>query len=247
MAEALRSRKEVIDKWGQDTVRLFQTDAKPDTLVNRSLITALSVSSAYSTAIMTLLANELRLPAKALLRVIFELSAKLLWCLKVSDCDQARDEQCVEEKMARWAKDSLQNEKKLRTDLLMHVQPEIQATIRKQIDGLDLAINSLNTADGMPKFKKVLEQLGPSWDELFRVRLYADFNNTVHLDIVSLCSLVQDNGTKLTIGFDSAEPISHLAQCCAVIMHNIFWAIRTKYEWETQTMDEDFRQSNREA
>lgn len=70
--KAIGVRNEFISKWGADTISTFEKSiavCRPSDLL---CITTLSVCSTYSNAIAALLQNGLRMPTKALLRVLFE-------------------------------------------------------------------------------------------------------------------------------------------------------------------------------
>ncbi len=105
--EAIRVRDELISKWGAGTISLFTQNVRTPKPSDYVCLTALTVCSTYSNAVMALLRGGLRMPAKALLRILFEVSTKVLWCLKQRETDGTGAE--VEEKVQRWAKTALRS------------------------------------------------------------------------------------------------------------------------------------------
>ena len=75
----LNQAEKFIKKWFNDTISRFETEIKSDRPVDHLCVTTLTVSVKYCEAILILLSNDCRMPAKALLRVLFELASKLAW------------------------------------------------------------------------------------------------------------------------------------------------------------------------
>jgi len=251
--EVVTVRNLVIAKWGSDTVSLFERNVKTDKPVDRLCITALSVSSTYCNAIMTLLANGLRMPTKALLRVLFELSVKLLWCLRepvedesigtsTEEAKSARE--IIEQKVLRWEKGSIAQDIRLTDGFLALAPAKDQPRIQEQIAHLRKRDQSL-TCKPVPAFSDIVRELPDVWGRDFYVRCYQQFNNAVHLDIGSLCRRVKKKNHGLAVECDSDESIERLAQHWVAIQHIILWTVRKHYEWDTDQMDEEFKALNK--
>jgi len=242
-------RDKLVNKWGDDTVRLFEQNVKTAAPRDQLCITALTVSSSYCKAIMLLLAQGLRMPAKALLRVLFELSAKMVWCLLVPQVSaQNSVDKSVEENIRRWGKSSLAENKRLLESFVEITAGNIQAEAHKRFEDARNRYNSL-TCEEMPKLAQLIKQLscysGSSIRELY-TRCYRQFNNAVHLDVSSLCGRVGYEGRTRVADYDSKEDISELSQFCAVIMHIMLFTIRRHYGWDTTAMDDEFHQVSKQ-
>jgi len=237
---AVKIRDAVIGKWGADTISMFEENVKTDRPIDRLCITTLSVCSTYCKAIMTLLEKGWRMPAKALLRVLFEANAKIIWCLAERQADEP--ESAVEERIERWAKASLEQDIKLRRDFLDILSGDEKRKLQGSLTKSEATLDQWD-CDPMPKrFTTILGDIGNSWKGQFYPQLYRQFNNAVHLDFGSLCSRARDDGMRVSVTNDSDEPIEALAQYCVVNMHVIFFAIRSNYGWNSDAMNKEFKE-----
>lgn len=240
--DAVRVRNALISKWGADTISMFSESIKTQRPSDILCITTLSVCSTYCNAIMTLLQNGWRMPAEALLRILFEVSTKVLWCLAERKTDHS--ESAVEERIYRWAKASLEQNIKLRRDFLNILTGEERNKLEESITEYEEKRDQLG-CNPMPKqFVGILKELGDSWHREYYPQLYRQFNDAVHLDFASLCNKAKDDGRTVSVTYDSNEPIGELAQCCVVDMHILFFAIRSHYGWDTKEMDKEFKGVN---
>lgn len=237
---AVRIRDAVIGKWGADTISMFEESVKTDRPIDHLCITTLSVCSTYCKAIMALLENGWRMPAKALLRVLFEVNAKVIWCLAERQADESMS--AAEERVYRWAKASLEQDIKLRRDFLNIMTEEERRKLQESLTKSEAMLAQWD-CDPMPtRFTAILEDIGNSWKGQFYPQLYRQFNNAVHLDFGSLCSRARDDGMRVSVTNDSDEPIEALAQYCVVNMHVIFFAIRSNYGWNSDAMNKEFKE-----
>ena len=205
-------------------------------------ITTLSVCSTYCNAIMALLQNGLRMPTQALLRILFEVNAKVLWCLVERTTDHS--ESTVEERIYRWAKASLKENIKLRRDHLNIVPIEKRTKLEQSIKDSEEMLEQLE-CDPMPDtFYKLTKELGDVWQKEFYPRLYRRFNDAVHLDFASLCNKAKDDGATVSVTNDSNESIEELAQYCVVNMHTVLIAVRGHYGWDSEEMNKEFKAVN---
>jgi hypothetical protein len=240
--EAIKVRCALISKWSADTISTFEKAIKTDRSSDRLCITTLSVCSTYCNAIVALLQRGLRMPTKALLRALFEVSAKVLWCLAERPTDSLHSE--VEERIGRWAKASLQQDIELRRSYLNIVPKEERTMLEQSIKDSEEMVKQWE-CDPMPKkFGKLLEELGNAWAREFYPQLYRRFNDAVHLDFASLCNKAKDNGTTISVTNDSSEAIEELAQYCVVNMHVILLAVRQHYGWDSEDMNKEFKAVN---
>jgi hypothetical protein len=240
--EATRVRNEFISKWGADTISTFEKSIKTHRPSDLLCITTLSICSTYCNAIVALLQNGLRMPTKALLRILFEVSAKVLWCLAPRTTDEP--ESAVEERITGWAKAALQQDIKLRRGYLTIVAEEKKADVERQIKDSEEKLGQLE-CDPMPRtFLGLLKECGDSWHKKFYPPLYMRFNNAIHLDFGSLCNKAKDDGSTVSVTDDSTEPIEELAKCWAFNMLTIFVAIRAHYEWDIEEMRSEYRAMN---
>jgi len=236
--KVLSDAEKFIKKWFNDTVDLFNSEVKSDKPVDHLCITSLTVSITYVKAIIILLSNGIRMPVKALLRVLFELGAKLAWCLRCPNEFPDSDE-IVEEKIRRWSKSSVKERVKILKDFEQFWPPDAIHELKTRCEDFEKLLKDLDDDKELPKFKQLVEQLpGDEVLELY-TRCYSKFNDAVHLDISSLGDRVKEDGRKLFVGFDSEEPVEDLIHYCVLIERIIFFLVRSNYNWDTKELMKD--------
>ncbi len=238
---AIRVRDELIDRWGLDTISLFNSSVADNREPNPAdilCITTLTVCSTYCKAIMLLLASRLRMPAQALLRVLFEVSTKVLWCLHKPGPDKS--DSAVEERIQRWRKASLGEGIKLSRDYSPILTGQRRVELEQEIREYE-ELRDRMECEPMPRFIDMLRELGNPWREEFYPRAYRRLNNAVHLDFGSLCGKAKDDGSTVSVTNDIDEPVRNLAQYAVVSMHVVFGAIRLHYRWPVEEMNIDFK------
>ncbi len=234
----LSSAEGFIEKWLKDTANLFDSEVKSNKPVDHLCITSLTVSITYVKAIIMLLSNGVRMPVKALLRVIFELAAKLAWCLRCPDESPDSDE-LVEEKIRRWSKSSVKERVKILNDFEEFWPRDAIHELKTRREDFEKLLKALDGVKELPTFKQLVGQLpGDGVLELY-TRCYSKFNDAVHLDISSLGNRVKEDGRKLFVGFDSEEPVEDLIRYCVLMERIIFFLVRSNYNWDTKQLMKD--------
>lgn len=227
-----------IKKWFNDTVDLFNSEVKSNKPVDHLCITSLTVSITYVRAIIILLSNGVQMPTKALLRVIFELAAKLAWCLRCPDESPDSDD-LVEEKIRRWSKSSVKERVKILNDFEEFWPRDTIRELETRCEDFKKLLKDLDDVKELPPFKQLVGQLpGDGVLELY-TRCYSKFNDAVHLDISSLGNRVKEDGRKLLVGFDSEEPVEDLIRYCVLVERIIFFLVRSNYNWDTKQLMKD--------
>jgi len=238
MEKVLLGAEKFIQKWFKDTVDLFNSEVKSDKPVDHLCITSLTVSITYVKAIIILLSNGIRMPVKALLRVLFELAAKLAWCLGCPD--EAPDpDKLIEEKIRRWSKSSVKEKVKILNDFEEFWPRDAIPELKTRREDFETLLKDLEDVKELPRFKQLAQQLpGDGVLELY-ARCYSKFNDAVHLDISSLGNRVKEDGRKLFVGFDSEEPVEDLIRYCVLMERIIFFLVRSNYDWDTKQLMKD--------
>ena len=236
----LNRAEKLIKKWFNDTISRFETEIKSDRPVDHLCVTSLTVSVKYCEAIIILLSNDCRMPAKALLRVLFELASKLAWCLRVPDEKMDVSDEIIGEKIRRWSKSTATQKIKILKGFKECI-PDSEAgmvdSLLKRWEKLQESLDCKN----MPNFVKMVKELPSSWATELYTQCYLQFNDAVHLDVSSLGDRVVENGNKFSVGYDSKEDIKDLVQYCAVFEKMVFYLVRKHYEWDTVDMQDDFQ------
>jgi len=227
-----------IEKWFNDTANLFDSEVKSNKPVDHLCITSLTVSATYVRAIIFLLSKGMRMPTKALLRVIFELAAKLAWCLRCPD-ESPDPDKLVEEKIRRWAKSSVKERVKILNDFVEFWPQNAIHELKARREDFDELLKGLDDISELPPFKNLVKELPSDKVLELYVRCYSKFNDAVHLDISSLGNRVKDDGRTLFVGFDSEELVEELIRYCLLMERIIFWLVRSNYNWDTEQLMKD--------
>lgn len=235
----MKQSEAFIKKWSNDTVSLFEAEVNSNDLADHLCVTSLTVSIKYCKAILFLLANDCRMPAKALLRILFELASKLAWCLRVPDEEIDIADEIVENKIRQWAKSSVNQNLKLLKGLKEFIGDDGARELEDRIQEFESIKKSLD-CDKMPTFMKILKELPGAWNTELYTRCYLQFNNAIHLDVSSLCERVKEEGKKFFVSCDSEDNIQDLVQNCVVFEKMVLYLVRNNYGWETTNMQNDF-------
>lgn len=235
----MKQSEAFIKKWFNDTISLFEAEIKSDDSVDHLCVTSLTVGVKYCEAILILLSHDCRMPAKALLRVLFELASKLAWCLRVPDDEMDAADEIVEKKIRQWAKSSVIQNLKLLKGFKECIADDETSELENRIEEFETIKSSLD-CNKMPIFVDVLKELPGAWSTELYTRCYLQFNNAVHLDVSSLGDRVKKDGKKFFVVYDSKDNIQDLVQYCVVFEKMVLYLVRTHYGWDTKEMQDDF-------
>jgi len=224
-----------VKRWFNDTVSLFESNVKSDKPVEHLCITSLTVSVTYVRAIIILLSNGVRMPAKALLRILFELATRLAWCLLLPD-ESLNPDELIEEKIRRWSRSSVKERIRILNAFEKFWPQDAIHELNTRRESFEKLLKSLEDVKELPPFAQLVGQLPGAWGLELYARCYSKFNDAVHLDISSLGDRVKEDGRKLYVEFDSKELIEDLIRYCVVMERMIFFLVRTHYEWDTKQL-----------
>ena len=238
--ETLDCGERWIKKWFNNTISLFEAEIKSDGSVDHLCVTSLTVSVKYCEAILILLSHNCRMPAKALLRVLFELASKLTWCLTVPD-DNISGDELVAEKIRRWAKYTVYQNIVILKSFRECVEPDELNELENRIREFEsIKEGDFRNCKSMPSFGNLIKELPEAWYKRFYPQCYLQFNNAVHLDVNSLGDRVKENGKRFYVDYDSSEPLQDLIRYCVVFEKMVFSLVRSNYGWDTKEMQKEF-------
>ena len=226
--------------WVNDTISLFEKEVSTDSVIGHLCITSLTVSLTYCMAIVSLLKIGIRMPSKALLRVLFELDAKLVWCMVMPDREIDPNDNIISERIERWAKSSLHQKVNILKRTVGCLSAENRTEAEKRLHESEKRMNKLECKE-MPNLIQLLGQLTEVWNKQLYTQCYLQFNDAVHLDINSLGRQESEGADHTTVVSDDNDDVELLMQYCMSLEHIILWIIRHYYGWETESMDKAFK------
>jgi len=231
-----------INKWFDETQTLMEERFKARKPIDMLCAGVLKVGKNYCDAVLLLIKSNHKMPAKALLRILCELTAKIVWCLWVPDANGEKADDKVYEKMQRWRKATLIENRKMLESLREAMPVQGKSHLKEDIDNLNTEIEKIKTNENMPGTTvKIFEKLPQNWkDEIYPV-YYKQFNNTVHLDPKSIGDLIEETGNKIICHNDSDDRAEDLIAYCIDWAYHINYFIRNNYGWNTKKMMDKYK------
>ena len=237
--ESLRRADYLVQKWFIDTAEKIEDQVLPERRSDMLCITALSVSVNYTNSILRLLHDDFRMPVKALLRVLCELSAKVAWCMISPKGKGRQRDRAVEKKLNQWDKYTEFKNMMILKEFYKIVSEEEKPKIEKAIKDKQMAINSLKCRR-MPKMIEIFNRLPGQWRRGIYPKGFLQFNNAIHIDLMSLGDRMVANGEEMTIDFDSTESIEELVGYALSFVYQIYAIVRLHFGWDVRQMEKEF-------
>ena len=203
-----------------DTRALIKTEKNRENAICTAVLVG---AECYCNAILLLLNKNYVFPAKALMRCLCELTAKLMWCLQCpDDTGKEQDRIIVDEKIRRWEKSTLAQNIKVFQEW-KHVDPQ-NNKIDDHIRVLEKKKDNMDVKE-MPLYAQLLENLPKQFRSKISFQLYMDFNKAVHLDTNSLGKIYLHNNKT---NFKKSD-INRLKDCCFLLVKIITGVITENY------------------
>jgi hypothetical protein len=154
------------------------------------------------------------LPAMALMRVVGELTFRLIWCYRLENPNEE-----VSHRIDRWYKYSLIERNKVSKKwlpFLKQCEPELARELKDSIDKATQAITSMKCRSA-PPLMNCVEMLGKDAVEIFPL-LYQRYSNAVHIDSELLDQLWSPTGLETIRSGDGVEVLTPNAMEYEVLM-----------------------------
>jgi len=245
-----------IKKWFEETAHKINTEIKTDKPVDNLVSGIMPLAKNYSDSVFLLLDNDRKLPAMALLRVLSELTLRLIWCLFATN----DSEDTVDIRIERWLKDSYAKRKAYLDKLLPSYEGNDRISIESEIQYLKSKISEIphefpggkNGKKGT--FYKSLDELSVqdkndkslSFKKDLYPILYSKFNTAIHPDLLVLSKLIkQDGNVRIFLGDLDEVNCKELGIYCMSCVFNIISFIRAYYEWDYTNVKEEYLNAKR--
>ena len=232
--------EEILEKWfEQAKEKLGGAKTQVELNVDKLCCGVIQLLETYANSVLILLKVDKRLPAKALLRVMSDLSIKTMWCLDGLGISSEE----FGERFEKWRAASLW-ELKRKTESELAILKEEYGDETNELEkklGEHLEI--------LEREKVVKTKLSPwnlrgVWKEqgdLNFVALYSHFNEAVHPDWVLLQTLQQKEGSKILYRGDKEENLERLRKFCLVIVGYLFERIYSIRGWDFKDFEKDIK------
>jgi hypothetical protein len=224
------------DKWFQETVARINRDVKPDTPENKLLFSILPVASNYCKAIFLLADTDHKLPAMALLRVLAELTLRVMWCLYE---DNSKKE-APSTRIMRWWRTTCEEEIKHLKRMLPAADPEEAASIDHAIISLQSEIAKNPNPSAGSLYKSLDELPRQIKDDLYPL-LYSPFNRAIHPNLKLFDDLVRQEGNDWRFLPDLQRPDAGVLKICAMTdAYDLLAVVHFHYGWDCEGMKAEY-------
>ena len=190
---------------------------------------------------MKLLEEKHFAPSKALLRILTELIAKLLWCLYIpSEVKGSGEDILIQSKINRWRKDTLLRIASGMKEFGFLNNLEDDSDILKKAQELCIMADSISDK-GLPSIKDIFRKV-PSWYEDVYLRAYWQFNSAIHPDFSLIGSIIKVDGNSINVDWDIAKNTNDLYKYCVVCAYHLNFLARVHYQWSIDSMKDSYKE-----
>jgi hypothetical protein len=224
------------EKCFQEVVGRMNREVKPDTPENNLLFSVLPVAHNYCKAIFLLADADHKLPAMALLRVLAELTVRVMWCLYE---DNPKKETGATRVM-RWWKTPCEEELKGLKKILPSAGPEDAKRIEEAITRFQSEIANNPHRSAGPFYNSLKELPSQFKDDLYRL-LYSPFNSAIHPNPWLFTDLVRQQGNERVFLRDPEKPSAGAIKICATTnAYRLLSIVHFHYGWDAKPMKDDY-------
>lgn len=202
----------------------------------------------YCKGIFSLLKNNHKLPAAALLRILCELDVKLLWCLQAPDrTDVAGRDSCYQ-RFRKWDHGSLCKNRTMFEEFRNLSSGSERLAAEKKLQDLNEDIDSLKEEglECIPSVwsicKKLSESVSPDFAKVYPM-IYRRFSWAVHIDLAVVKDLVDDSGGQVRFRDDADRYCEEglLVRYCTAMGCDINLMVRKHHGWDYDGMLHEFQ------
>jgi len=222
----------IVGNWFEESLQLIKTYpilTKADNLLAAVILCARK----HTISILLLLANNHRLSAQALLRVLCELYVTLVWCLGLPE---KLSKDGIYKRFQRWDYSRVIRHKKILLNLAKAYpnSSDINASLDKAENSIEDCKN--RGVKALPDVAGIFNQVAQAnkekekdWKEHIYPKIYQDFSSAIHSDMRILRQLVQYDKIA-SYREDIDYSIDKLKSYCVSMAHDINIVIRDQYE-----------------
>lgn len=226
---------ETVNKWFEETFERIERQLKRGEDIDKILVSSLQTGESYCKATLLLLQNNYLSPSKALLRILSELTAKLLWCLFIPDNGTNRINETIQERIDRWKKNTVLKSAKELEEFSDCFSAD-RDNLKKEAGKLRMIANEINHNE-MPNVKQIFKDLPEPWYKEIYARTYWQFNSAIHPDLKMLGELIEQHGKSIVCrseGFNDSHELFKYSIVCA---YHLNFLVRNHYDWPFDEME----------
>ncbi len=224
------------DKWFEETVSRINNDVKHDTLEDNLLSSVIPVAYNYCKAVFLLADATHKLPAMALLRVLAELTIRVMWCLY--EDNSKKEAPCV--RIMRWLKTTCEEEIKHLKKIPPSADREETARMKDAMTSLQSEIDK-NPHPPVGPLYNSLDELPPQVKADLYPLLYSRFNRAIHPDLKLFGALVRQEGNERMFLRDPEKPTTGTLKIYAMTdAYDLLSIVHFHYGWDCEQMKAEY-------
>jgi len=240
--------EEMTNRWFDETLSHMPKLSGSSWEVNTLIAGCFLCGRKYCKGIFSLLKNDHKLPAAALLRILCELDVKLLWCLQAPDKTDAVGSDSCYQRFRRWDYLSLRENRTMFEEFRDLSSGSERLAADKKLQDLGKDIDSLKKEglEPIPKVWCICKELStivsPDFAKVYPM-IYRRFSWAVHLDLAVIKDLVDDSGARVQFRDDADRYCKEgvLLSYCTAMGCDINLMVRKHYGWDCDEMLHEFR------
>jgi hypothetical protein len=224
------------DKWFAETVSKLNSDVAPDTPENNLLFSVLPVAANYCKATFLVADAGHKLPAMALLRVLAELTLRVMWVLWEGD---PKREPCGT-RVRRWWKTSCNEEIKYLNKMLPSASPKDRKQMEDAKSRFEDEIKK-NAHPPVGPFYNSMDELPPQIKGDLYPLLFSPFNQAIHPNLWLFTDLVRQEGNERVFLSDPEKPGADAIKICAMTdAFDLLSVVHRHYGWDCDRMKAEY-------
>lgn len=232
--------KETIIKWFKEASAKL-SNSNSGRMADRYICSILTILQHYQMAAISLINGDFKLPPMALLRAMYELVMKFIWCLQGTS--EYKD---VENRFLRWGKTTLNERIKSLNgflesdDVPAEARADIQQSLKQMRDDFSKLPSDIKCMPQMTGPGGLYDQIQGVFDADISTLSYRQLCHATHIDTFVLANCIKktDSSTHYTgdLDLDCNELLNH----CLTNAWMFMKIIHTFYGWNQQQLDEDY-------
>ena len=224
--------KDTVDKWFEETKKLFDNLPNPTSKVNKLCLGTFRSVGIYLNASCILQEKGLYYPATALIRITSDLLIKFLWCL------QGANDKEIEERIVRWEQTTFKEQKRFLSELKEVASDTEKKIYEKGIDDLDKKIN--NGVKGMRNTRQIFKECKSMFSSVdIYAKAYQQYNQAVHIDIGVIDkianSTLSENGCDKDVVFSQTD-VNGINKTCLIFLYMLLIKMYEHYSWDVTSI-----------
>jgi len=197
----------------------------------------------YVQCVLLLLNKRKILPAKALLRIISDVSIKCIWCLKgLKTSEEEFNKRFDKWWRCSWSEHRILMEKDLAIleEEYGNEVPELKEELKRRITAIESV--GITKKERFSITNELAQDVWKTQPKLNLRALYIRFHEAIHPDLVLFQKILGESDERIIYKGDIEEPSERIKGFCLVILGYLFEAVYSVNKWDFTEFEKDIKQ-----